>query len=189
MAGCNNYKVRINACSALCVPRHRSVYGSALNFSSVFHSACRCLFDLSATSDTEAAANDFTNYRYTGSLREGLTALIVHLVSLLEASDLSHLSPHELLPISFSDTDHAAITAARLRTAKLRHSITSESSETRALSELEKMLGRITGQLEGGSLCYRQIIYLLIPYWKKINEDFSLRFGHFAYIELLDNCD
>ncbi|XP_078451628.1 HEAT repeat-containing protein 6 [Lampetra fluviatilis] len=83
---CKNFKVRIKAALALSCPGSRAWFGSAPEFASVWDALLEAL-------DKSEALRDFSDFRYSESLREQACIALLHLTSLLQLSDTAALQP------------------------------------------------------------------------------------------------
>ncbi|KAF9166409.1 HEAT repeat-containing protein 6 [Actinomortierella ambigua] len=73
-----NFKVRINACAALTVPKRRIKYGHRTMFRELVH----VLMDVTQNLDRDQADHDFSEYRYKAQLENKLLRCLDHMLQL-----------------------------------------------------------------------------------------------------------
>ncbi|KAJ7308893.1 hypothetical protein JRQ81_008168 [Phrynocephalus forsythii] len=78
---CKNFKVRIKSAAALSVPAERKHYGSARQFSEIWDALVVAL-------QRSEEAEDFSEFKYSASLRTELCHALLHLLNLADVADL-----------------------------------------------------------------------------------------------------
>lgn len=157
MKSCRNYKVRINACSALTIPESRDTYGSPHTFSLILDSTCHCLTDVAnagsrgssginpsscPVESAAAAASDFTNYKYAVNLQHGLSCLLLRLITLVRRADLlcivtSPASSGGSYTSSGGGKYNEAVSAAQSHLAEIKSAESLTDEESAAVERLE----------------------------------------------------
>ncbi|KAI0231144.1 HEAT repeat-containing protein 6 [Lamellibrachia satsuma] len=149
---CNNFKVKINAATALSVPRVRRCYGNAQEMASVWSSLVEAL-------QTAELITDFGEFRYRENLVDQVCGTLVHLAKLLQQGDL------DLVGASFSD-DPTLLQGYMLKYRQLLNSQTSEVAEEKgsamsaAVAHVES-LATLDNLSDSELICIRSLTQLL----------------------------
>ncbi|KAF9970286.1 HEAT repeat-containing protein 6 [Actinomortierella ambigua] len=116
-----NFKVRINACAALTVPKTRIKYGHRTMFRELVH----VLMDVAQNLDRDQADHDFSEYRYRAQLENKLLRCLDHLLQLAGGASRLDLSLDSELRQRILDSRPVAANTDSLQTA---HSPTADPS-------------------------------------------------------------